>query len=140
MDLPGPMVYVVMTEHQQYELLKRLAKVISEDCEWGSTFREESWRAVSEQMQRIHPLFSVDRLKRKLRNLKRQYRLFSNLLSRRGVQWDRRTNSMAYAREGVWMSYVLEYPLGSQFRNNGIEPRLFDAMRDVFEAGVSIDG
>ncbi|CAN4121390.1 unnamed protein product [Withania somnifera] len=140
MDLPCPNVYVGLTEDEQYELLKLLAKVISKDYEFGNTFQEESWRNVSNQMQRMNPQFSVDRLKKKLKHLTRKYWLFSTLLSRRGVKWDRRTNAMVYTREGVWISYSLVYPQGYQFRYKGIEPRLFDAMCDVFEAGVAIDG
>ncbi|KAK4348382.1 hypothetical protein RND71_031137 [Anisodus tanguticus] len=135
MDLPGPRVYGPMTQDQQYELLKLLAEVIRKDYAWGSTFREESWKFVGDQMH-----LSVARLKAKLRNLKRKYRLFSTLLARRGVQWDRRNNTVAFDREGVWISYVMENPQGYQFHDNGIQPRIFDAMCDVFEMGVSIDG
>ncbi|WMV44511.1 hypothetical protein MTR67_037896 [Solanum verrucosum] len=139
MDLPSPNVHVFMTEEQQYEFLKLLAKEISKDYEFGSTFQEESWSIVTNQMQRMNPHLSVAHLKAKLRIFTRKYWLFSTLLARRGVQWDRRTNSMTYARPGVWISYSLEYPKGYPFRYEGIQPRLFDAMRDVFEAGVAID-
>ncbi|KAF3648510.1 hypothetical protein FXO37_19407 [Capsicum annuum] len=140
MYLRGPNVNEGLTEDEQCILLKLLAKEISKDYEFGNTFQEESWMIVSNQMKRMNPHFSVDRLKAKLRHLSRKYWLFSTLLARRGVKWDRRTNSMGYAREGVWISYSLEYPQGSIFRYRGIEPRLFDAMRDVFDAGVAIDG
>lgn len=36
--------------------------------------------------------------------------------------------------------FLQEYPKGNQFRYQGIQPRLFDVMRDVFESGVAIDG
>lgn len=107
MALPFPYVDVIMTEDQQYEFLKLLAKEISKDYQFGNKFQEESWSIVSNQMQRMNPHFSVDRLKAKLRILTRKYWLFSTLLARRGVQWDRRTNSMVYARPGVWISYSL---------------------------------
>lgn len=100
-------VYIIMTEDEQYQLLKLLAKEISKDYEFGSTFQEESWRIVSNHMQRMNPQITIYHLKAKIRILTTKYWLFSTLLARRGVQWDRRTNSMAYDRPGVWISYSL---------------------------------
>lgn len=106
MDLPGPIVYTVWSQEQLYELLKLLSEVINKDYIWGSTFREESWEFVNEQIRRKHPHFTVGRMKAKLRHLKRKYRLFSTLLASRGVQWDRRTNAVCTPEE-VWAEYVM---------------------------------
>ncbi|CAI9766375.1 unnamed protein product [Fraxinus pennsylvanica] len=120
----------------EFYFLNMMVEEIENEYTEGSSFRSESWLRVMRKLCKIYgPIYTVRYLKARLRNLKKRYEKFSELINHKGVFWNEEHN-VVYGNQEVLKQYKLESYGRTGFY---IAEEHFDLIRQIFESGVKFE-
>ncbi|KAK6139928.1 hypothetical protein DH2020_026304 [Rehmannia glutinosa] len=116
----------------EFYFLKMIAEEIEKGYKPGSTFKPESQLYVFTKFRAAFGPFYPDRfLKYKIKQLKKRYQDFSELLSQNGINWNKKKN-VVYGNEKLLReTYKGRYAKAGE--------KNFDLMCQVFESGVMFE-
>lgn len=83
----------------EFQFLKMMAEELEKGYTPGSTFRKESQLYVYRKFRSVFgPIYSDRFLKSRFRHLKKRYQEFSEMMSQKGIYWEKKAN-VVYGNE-----------------------------------------